>query len=201
MKKTKTPIGKKIGNLTILKEVINPKEKHTHVLVRDDFGYERVVRLASILNGESLGKTVRHGLVGHHLFSTWTNMKGRCRNKNDSSYKNYGGRGIKVCKEWLIFPKFLEDMEPSFRTGLTLDRIDVNGNYCKENCRWATMKEQCNNRRNNITFNGETIESASKRLGCELSSINARLKDGWTLEEAFTTPIKIYKSSIKNKSC
>lgn len=84
------------------------------------------------------------------IYNIWSSMKARCLNEKNKQYKNYGGRGIKVCESWKnSFEEFLKDMgniEPSF----TLDRIDVNGNYCKENCRWTTLEVQANNCRTNI---------------------------------------------------
>ena len=86
------------------------------------------------------------------LYKIWSSMKSRCTNKNTTGYENYGGRGIKVCDRWKKFENFYEDMRerPSDKS---LDRINNNGNYYKENCRWATDKEQCNNRRNNLLAN------------------------------------------------
>ena len=89
--------------------------------------------------------------------TAWKNMMRRCLNSKDQSYKNYGGRGINIDKEWHIFNNFLKDMLPSYKKGLTLDRIDNSGDYTKENCRWATRQEQLLNRRNNtnLEINGK----------------------------------------------
>lgn len=88
-----------------------------------------------------------HGMNRTPTHITWNAMKDRCRNKNYNNYKYYGGRGISYCDRWEKFENFLEDMgeRPEERT---LDRIDVNGNYCKENCRWATLAVQASNKRN-----------------------------------------------------
>lgn len=84
----------------------------------------------------------------HPLHHVYHNMKQRCLNKNRQDFKYYGGRGIKICERWQYsFKNFIEDMYCSYSPGLTLDRIDVNGDYTFENCRWATMGEQCRNKR------------------------------------------------------
>jgi hypothetical protein len=110
---------------------------------------------------------LKHGnCVGGFItreYATWRRMKQRCYNVFDPYYKDYGGRGITVCKEWLdSFMVFYIDMG-EIPEGTTLGRIDNNGNYCKDNCRWETPKEQANNRRSNrlLTFNGVTRTMAN----------------------------------------
>ena len=81
------------------------------------------------------------------IYRIWAQMRTRCNNENYFEYRYYGGRGIKICKRWDKFENFYEDMFKNYKDNLTIDRIDFNGNYKKSNCRWATIKEQCLNKR------------------------------------------------------
>lgn len=93
------------------------------------------------------------------VYRRWKEMNKRCNNPNSIGYHHYGGRGIRVCHRWKIFRNFEKDMLPTFSPELTLDRIDVNKDYSPDNCRWATVKEQNNNRRDTVFF---TISGATK---------------------------------------
>lgn len=136
---------------------------------------------------------VRHGhAVANRktsAYSVWSSMRRRCENPNNTRYANYGGRGITVCGRWAIFENFLEDMgEPP--PGLTLDRIDNNGNYDPKNCRWATRREQSHNSSNVkiITHDGKTlcIRDWERSLGLSAGALWHRLKNGWPLAKALT---------------
>lgn len=114
----------------------------------------------------------RHGRKGTRLYALWVDMRLRCNNPNYKQYKDYGGRGIKVCKEWDSFVCFSYWAEHNgYKENLTLDRIDNNGNYCADNCRWTTRRVQNNNKRNNhlISFLGKTYTLSQ---WAEISGIN-----------------------------
>ena len=138
---------------------------------------------------------VVHGLCRHPLYGLWEGMKSRCSYPRHIAFKDYGGRGIQVLEPWRSsFQSFYDDMASSWKPGLTLDRKDVNGPYCKDNCRWATHIEQGNNRRNNIRieFRGETHTiSEWSRIFPHLykQTIIDRIRRGWTIEETFTEPL------------
>lgn len=125
----------------------------------------------------------------------WATMLRRCDNKTQDSYKIYGARGIKVCDEWKTFVGFYNDMGTSYKDGLSIDRINSDGNYCKENCRWATAKEQARNRCSNklLTFNDQTKSLAewAELTGQTYSTIKLRLRRGWSVARALTETRKI----------
>ena len=125
---------------------------------------------------------------------SWKSMIGRCFNKNNPSYDNYGGRGIAICDRWLVFENFLQDMGER-PDNTSIERIKNNEGYCKDNCRWATRIEQQNNRRNNrnISYGGktQTISEWERELGFATDTIRTRINIcKWTIEKALTTPLR-----------
>ncbi|MGB4824013.1 MAG: hypothetical protein WBP82_03780 [Leuconostoc mesenteroides] len=142
----------------------------------------------------------KHGMTGTRIHNIWRGIKMRCYNPNVKSYEHYGGRGIKMSEEWrtsfLSFYKWA--IENGYNDELTIDRINVNGDYCSENCRWQTWKQQENNRSNNdmITFDGKTMTQAqwAEYIGIDKRLLNARLvRCGWTVEKALTTPVRKHR--------
>ena len=134
-----------------------------------------------------------HGGTNLKEYKIWEAMKRRCYATSDKSYPNYGGRGIIVCERWIhSFKNFLEDMKQRPSDTHTIDRINNNGNYTPENCRWTTRKEQIKNRRcaHNLTFNGttKTMLEWSNITGIDYFTLHKRIKHGWTTEDALTKP-------------
>lgn len=126
------------------------------------------------------------------LYQAWSRMRDRVNNPNATGYKYWGGRGIKHQFSWNKIENFVTDMGATFVDGLTLDRIDPNGDYTKENCRWLSKADQNRNRRDNIKYKGETTAEASRRLGGGKNIVNQRISIyGWSLEDAFTKPVEI----------
>ena len=131
----------------------------------------------------------------HRLYHIWFDMKRRCYQKQNKRWNKYGGRGIKVCPEWLNnFQSFFDwSMANGYADNLTIDRIDLDGDYSPDNCRWADEFQQANNRSNNhyITYQGETktMMEWSRDLNMNYSTLRKRIRDGWSVEEAFEKPV------------
>ena len=187
--------GQKFNHLTVL-GVDDGEHSHPGQYWRCqcDCGKIIVVRGDGLKSGhaKSCGcvnpRKTTHNLTNTRLHRTWNAMKQRCLNDHNFRYKDYGGRGIKVCQEWENdFMSFYNwSMENGYDDSLTIDRIDNDGNYCPENCRWTTQAQQCLNRRNTvyITYNGETknIKEWSAITGLKESTISSRRLKGWDAE-------------------
>jgi len=124
------------------------------------------------------------------IYRRWADMKQRCENPKDTNYSRYGGRGISVCDRWLDFKGFHDDLISSYVEGYQLDRIDNDGNYEPENCRWATPKENSNNKSTNVFFehNGQskTIAEWSEELGINYHTIVRRIESNWPSKKVLT---------------
>jgi len=139
---------------------------------------------------------VIRSLYDTRFYQIWVNMKTRCYNPKGSNYERYGARGIKVCTDWQTFGGFFDDMYESYlETGekLTLDRIDNDGGYEKDNCRWSDRIEQANNRRSNrmITYNNKTqsVMQWSRDTGLNRRTITQRLDNGWGVKRSLTEEV------------
>lgn len=191
----------KYGKLTAIK----PTEKRSSNgnvcwIFKCDCGKTKIADANSVKNGliKSCGCLFKtHGMTKTRLYKIWINMKQRCNNPNSTKYKCWGGKGVKVCNEWLDFNNFKKwAYENNYNDSLTIDRIDVNGDYAPENCRWATYKEQANNKTDNhfLTMNNETHTIAEwiEILNIVSSAtVYRRIREyGWTYEKALLTPPK-----------
>lgn len=193
--------GRKYGRLTVLENLGKNSRGVEMWECACDCGALRKVSKYNLMSGISkscgciaVERFTRHGYSKagkiSREYSSWLSAKRRCKNPNEKGFENYGGRGITMCDRWVnSFPNFIEDMGDAPTSKHTLDRVDNNKGYSKENCRWATMGEQMRNKRNNVVFEGENAVDAVKRLGGGTTLINGRLKRGWSLEKAFTTPV------------
>ena len=139
------------------------------------------------------------------LYRAYHDMKDRCYKPQKSNFKYYGGKGIKVCQEWLeSYYTFYEwAMSNGYRQGLQIDRIDNSKDYCPENCRWSTKIEQENNKTTNvrIEFRGEshTISEWARIKGLTKGCLRTRLVKGWSTEKALTTKAKPRKRKVENE--
>ena len=141
------------------------------------------------------GNNLKHGMCGTRVYGIWGKLIQRCTNPNSTHYQYYGGRGIKVCDSWLTFENFYADMGDPPSEDSTIDRINNDGNYCKENCCWRTPKEQARNRSSNVelTYNGKTqcIRAWEEELGFNSGTLWTRLYNyNWPIEKAMTEPVK-----------
>lgn len=196
--------NQKFERWTVLKQVKNPHDSSAAWLCLCDCGNISIVRGKDLRYGKSKScgcLRTKHGGEGSPLYRVWHGIKVRCFNPNSPAFKDYGGRGITVCSEWLNdFAAFRDwAIENGYRAGLSIDRIDNDGPYSPDNCRWATTEEQANNRRSNhlVSHNGEThtLSEWSRLTGIPRTILRNRLNIlNWSVEKSLTTPVNVHKS-------
>jgi len=196
-------VGEVFGRLTAL-SVVSESER-TKMLCRCSCGKECEVTVSHLVTGHTRScgclqreRTSTANTQGRKSTSAeyhcWFNILSRCLNPTNKFYDYYGGRGITVCTRWLDVHNFYADMGPRPSKDHSIDRIDNNGPYCKENCRWATKKEQMRNRRvaRILSHNGVslTLSEWSEKLGISKDTLASRLRLGWPIAMVLDTPVK-----------
>lgn len=195
--------GEKFSRLTIISEA-EKRSGMRYFHCRCDCGKEGIFRFTALRVGkvkscgclrdqQNATASLSHGLSKTSLYTSWHCMKQRCLNEKCKAYNHYGGRGITIYEPWLQFESFkIWALANGYKEGLTIERIEVNGNYEPNNCKWITQTEQCRNRRNNviIEFNGLKlcVTDWAIKIGISNSAMQKRLAK-WPLEKALTEPI------------
>lgn len=185
--------GEKFGKWTVIRESTKRGDKRM-MTCTCECGRNADVYLTHLRTGMSRGcstcGTVTHGLSHKPTWESWRAMRSRCENPNHPAYFRYGGRGIRVCDRWFDFERFYEDMGQR-PEGKSLERIDGNQGYFKDNCRWATAKEQQNNLATNrlVEYQGEkyTLSQLSDHLGMNYRTLYARFVRGGRLDAPVRT--------------
>lgn len=184
--------GQRFGRLFVAERVANRNGEPAFRCVCD-CSNESVVLGKHLRYGKTIScgcyareRSTTHGLARssgrHPLYTIWYSMMQRCFYKHNDSFNNYGGRGIKVCDRWQNPSLFFEDMRPTWCEGMSLDRIDPNGDYEPDNCRWVSFQEQARNRRSNrmvdTPWGVMTLVEASERSGVNYQKLHGRLRRG-----------------------
>ena len=195
--------GQRFGKWLVIRKEASPAgyEHQQFWLCRCDCGTELVRKGGQLRYAEKKGVlqscqrcgAVRHGYTNTPEHRAWINMHDRCRRPENHAYARYGGRGVRVCQRWDSFENFLADIGKRPSAKHSLDRIDNNGDYTPENCRWTTSKVQNRNRTGNklLTHNGQTmsVSAWAEQTGVPRGAIYMRLRSGWTVADAISTPI------------
>lgn len=195
--------GIRFGRLVVVRRASNDKKGNARWVCVCDCGNETTVLSYNLTSGKikscgclrkDVANHLTHGETHTRLFNTWRSIKQRCYNPKNPAYKYYGARNIKMYDEWQSNYAIFRDwaIASGYNDNLTIDRIDVNGNYEPLNCRWITINEQQRNRRNNkpITYMGEThcLTEWAEILKFPYGCLYSRLRYGWSLEKTFSTP-------------
>lgn len=208
MPKYEANAGEKYGRLTLVKETVCTPKKHKW-LCRCDCGNYKEVSIYQLKSGEckSCGclrneiateqcySMARHNMARTRVYRIWGGMIERCTNPRSKDFKNYGGRGVSICDEWRNFEGFKEwALSNGYEDTLSIDRIDVNGNYEPSNCRWITIRDQQKNRRNSVIveYRGEThcLKDWAKITGIPYYTLHGRKQKGWNVSRMFETPVR-----------
>lgn len=189
--KTSITSGVRFGRWTVLHpEQERAPDRQIIWLCRCDCGNERRVKAGALRSGLSSSCGCRPVLgTQHPLWRRWYNMIQRCTNPDFPDWHKYGARGIKVCDRWLDFGNFLADMEPSFKPGTQMDRINNSGHYEPGNVRWTTATVNIRNRRTTVTMETPwgrmTPAEAADRLGVDFRTFDSHRRKGWSYERLF----------------
>lgn len=208
-------IGKKYGMLTVVKPVrarcSHSTQWYWEMLC--ECGAVAMVKPIEVIKGKIVscgchrknrrGMGLTHGMSRTKLHNIWCGMNNRC-NPEHKNTEGYGGRGIRVCTEWLKFETFRDwAISNGYQEGLTIERKDVNGDYCPDNCTWIPLGRQARNRRTTrwVTYQGRemSLAEAAEIAGIPYKTVHLRIKNGWSLDKALSEPLRDDALSLKRK--
>lgn len=204
-------IGQRFGSLVVIDYFGKTKHYNKKYLCQCDCGKKRIIFESNLLRGKSTScgcqrkNALTHGMANTPAYFAWKNILNRCDYPKTDSYKHYGGRGITYDPKWKTFEGFWEDMSSGYFEGSSIDRIDNNGNYSKENCRWVSAKQQARNKRNNhrLTYKGktQTLVEWAEELNIPRQTLQSRItQQKWSTEKALSTPVRAqYRHLPKNQ--